>query len=56
MLTTNRGCCNAENGQLTIIICALYYFLLSQIKINERLLNGVPNGSEAWCSEFGWIK
>lgn len=54
----------AEKGQLTTVICACNAtgryippsFIFGQRKrMNERLLDGAPNGSQAWCSESGWI-
>ncbi|CAH1991599.1 unnamed protein product [Acanthoscelides obtectus] len=54
----------AEKGQLTTVICACSAtdrfippcFIFGQRKrMNERLLDGAPNGSQAWVSDSGWI-
>lgn len=54
----------AEKGQLTTVICTCSAtgrfispcFIFGQRKrMNERLLDGSPNGSQAWCSDSGWI-
>ncbi|CAH1965150.1 unnamed protein product [Acanthoscelides obtectus] len=54
----------AEKGQLTTVICACSAtcrfippcFMFGQRKrMNERLLDGAPNGSLAWVSDSGWI-
>ncbi|CAH1983667.1 unnamed protein product [Acanthoscelides obtectus] len=54
----------AEKGQHTTVICACSAtgrfippcFIFGQRKrMNERLLDGPPNGSLAWVSDSGWI-
>lgn len=51
----------AEKGQLTTVICATGRFIPPcfifghRKNNNKRLLDGAPNGSQAWCSESGWI-
>lgn len=55
---------SAEKGQLTTIICACSatgrfippcFIFGNRKRMNERLLDGAPNGAQAWCSESGWI-
>lgn len=48
-LTTIIGCCNAAGQFLPP------YFIFARKKMVDRLLDGSPPGSEATCTDNGWI-